>query len=49
MSARVTECPTRNVFEARCVFREPSALFNEAIAVSSVCTSKKVSLKSHDQ
>ena len=41
MSARVTECPTRYVFEARCVFRAPSDLFNEAIAVSSVCTHKK--------
>jgi hypothetical protein len=36
----VTESPTRKVFDTRCVFRAPSYLFNVAIVVSSVCTSK---------
>ena len=40
MSARVTECPTRKVFEARCVFKAPNALFNAAIAASSNYTQK---------
>lgn len=38
MSARVTECPTKYVLEARYEFKAPSALFNAAIVASSAFT-----------
>jgi hypothetical protein len=40
ISARLTECPTRNVFEARGVFKASSDLFNLAMQASLDCNGK---------
>jgi hypothetical protein len=40
ISAKLIECPTRNVFEARGVSKASSNLFNPAMPVSSDCNGK---------